>query len=96
MKMVLVAITVLSCNSVIVDSVSRKETVAHACPQTARLFYEERPEGPMDIARMQHYWSLPRDDRPPLPLPVVEDKPKAEVKKAVKKKTKRKKKKRRG
>lgn len=94
MKMVLVAITVLSCNSVTAENAARKETVVHVCPQTARLFYEERPEGPMDIARMKHYWSLPRDDRPP--LPVVKDKPKAEVKTAVKKKTKRKKKKRRG
>lgn len=90
MKMVLVGIAVLSCNSVTVESVSRKETVVHACPNTTRMYYEERPEGPMDIARMKHYWSLPRDDRPP--LPVVKDKPKAEAKK----KTKRKKKKRRG
>ena len=90
MKMVLVGIAVLSCNSVTVESVSRKETVVHACPNTTRMYYEERPEGPMDVARMKHYWSLPRDDRPP--LPVVEDKPKAEAKK----KTKRKKKKRRG
>lgn len=92
MKMVLVAITVLSCNSVTVESVDRKETVVHACPNTTRMHYEERPEGPMDIAKMKHYRSLPRDDRQP--LPVVEDKPKAEVKKAVKKKTKRKKKRR--
>lgn len=90
MKMVLVGIAVLSCNSVTVESVSRKETVVHACPNTTRMYYEERPEGPMDIAKMKHYWSLPRDDRPP--LPVVKDKPKAEAKK----KTKRKKKKRRG
>ena len=90
MKMVLVGIAVLSCNSVTVESVSRKETVVHACPNTTRMYYEERPEGPMDIARMKHYWFLPRDDRPP--LPVVKDKPKAEAKK----KTKRKKKKRRG
>lgn len=95
MKMVLVAITVLSCNSVTAENAARKETVVHVCPQTARLFYEERPESPMDIARMKHYWSLPRDDRPPLPLPVAEDKPKAEVKQAAQKKTKRKKKKRR-
>lgn len=94
MKMVLVAITVLSCNSVTVESVSRRETVVHACPNTTRLHYEERPENPMDVARMKHYWSLPRDDRPP--LPAVEEKPKAEVKKAAKKKPKRKKKKRRG
>ena len=94
MKMVLVAITVMACNSVTVESMSRKETVVHACPNTARFFYEERPQSPMDIARMKHFWSLPRDDRPP--LPVVEDKPKAEVKKVVKKKTKRKKKRRRG
>lgn len=94
MKMVLVAITVLSCNSVTVESVDRKETVVHACPNTTRMHYEERPEGPMDIAKMKHYRSLPRDDRPP--LPVVEDKPKAETKKAAKKKAKRKKKKRRG
>ena len=90
MKMVLVGIAVLSCNSVTVESVSRKETVVHACSNTTRMYYEERPEGPMDIAKMKHYWSLPRDDRPP--LPVVKDKPKAEAKK----KTKRKKKKRRG
>ena len=94
MKMVLVGIAVLSCNSVTVESVSRKETVVYACPNTTRMYYEERPEGPMDIAKMKHFWSLPRDDRPP--LPVAEDKPKAEAKKAVKKKTKRKKKRRRG
>lgn len=94
MKMVLAAITVLSCNSVTAESVGKRETVVHVCPQTARLFYEERPENPMDVARMKHYWSLPRDDRPP--LPVVEDKPKAEVKKTAQKKSKRKKKKRRG
>lgn len=94
MKMVLVGIAVLSCNSVTVESVSRKETVVHACPNTTRMYYEERPENPMDVARMKHYWSLPRDDRPP--LRVVEDKPKAEIKKAAKKKPKRKKKKRRG
>ena len=94
MKMVLVGIAVLSCNSVTVESVGRKETVVHACPNTTRMYYEERPEGPVDIAKMKHYRSLPRDDRPP--LPVAEDKPKAKAKKAVKKKTKRKKKKRRG
>lgn len=94
MKMVLVAVTLMSCNSVIVEDVGRKETVVYGCSNTARLYYEERPEGPMDVARMKHYWSLPRDDRPP--LPVVEDKPKAEVAKAAKKKAKRKKKKRRG
>lgn len=94
MKMVLVGIAVLSCNSVTVESVGRKETVVHACPNTTRMYYEERPEGPMDIAKMKHYRSLPRDDRPP--LPVAEDKPKAKAKKAVKKKTKRKKKRRRG
>jgi hypothetical protein len=92
MKMVLVAIMVLSCNSVTAENAARKETIVHACPNTARFFYEERPQSPMDIARMKHYWSLPRDDRPP--LPVVEDKPKVEAKKAVKKKTKRKKKRR--
>lgn len=90
MKMVLVAITVLSCNSVTAENAARKETVAYVCPRTARLLYEERPENPMDVARMKHYWSLPRDDRPL--LPVVEDKPKAEASK----KTKRKKKRRRG
>ena len=94
MKMVLVGIAVLSCNSVTVESVGRKETVVHACPNTTRMYYEERPEGPVDIAKMKHYRSLPRDDRPP--LPVAEDKPKAKAKKAVKKKPKRKKKKRRG
>lgn len=94
MKMVLVGIAVLSCNSVTVESVSRKETVVHACPNTTRMYYEERPEGPMDIAKMKHYWSLPRDDRPP--LVVAKDKLKTEVKKAVKKKAKRKKKRRRG
>ena len=94
MKMVLVGIAVLSCNSVTVESVGRKETVVHACPNTTRMYYEERPEGPMDIAKMQHYRSLPRDDRPP--PAVAEDKPKAKAKKAVKKKTKRKKKRRKG
>lgn len=94
MKMVLSAITVLSCNSFVVDNLTSNTTVVYVCPNTVLMRFEERLETPMDVARMKHYWSLPRDDRPP--LPVVEDKPKAETKKAVKKKTKRKKKRRRG
>ena len=96
MNMVLVAITVLSCNSLTVENLSRNETVVHVCPNTARLHYEERPRTPMDAARLKHYWSMPRDDRPP---PVAQAAPKAETKKVVKtakKKTKRKKKRRRG
>lgn len=94
MKIVLAAIIVWPCHSVVVADTEANTTIVHACPKTVTMRWEERPENPKDYAKQKHYWSLPRDDRPP--LTIAEDKPKAEVKKAVKKKTKRKKKRRRG
>jgi hypothetical protein len=91
MKLVLAAIIALPCDSPVHVDEAFSTTVVYACPNTVSYRWEERPETPMDYARQRHYWSLPRDDRPP--IAVKEEKPK--VAKAVKRKTKRKKKRRR-
>lgn len=94
MKIFLAAIVVYPCYSPIQTEPALSMTIVHACPNTVVYRWEERPETDEERAKQKYYWSLPRDDRQP--LPAVEEKPKAEVKKAAKKKLKRKKKKRRG
>jgi hypothetical protein len=91
--MLLVAIIVAPCMSQYVESHTFNTTLVHACPNTVTMVWEEHPEGPQDYARRLHYWTVPRDDRPP--FVAKQEPPKAEPAKQVKKKAKRKKKKRR-
>lgn len=92
MKSVIFAISLLPCQSEILAEPLDNVTVAFSCPKTAIVHWWEEPEGPTDIAKMKHYYSLPRDDRPPLPVA----KKKAEATTAQATKKKRKKKRRRG
>ena len=91
--MLLVAIIVSPCISKSVESYISNTTLVFSCPKTAKYIWEERPEGPVEHARRLHYWSLPRDDKPPLAV-AVQEQPKVEPAKKAKKKTKRKKRKR--
>jgi methionine-rich copper-binding protein CopC len=91
MKIVLAAIIVWPCHSVVVADTETNTTIVHACPKTVTMRWEERPENPKDYAKMRHYWSLPRDDRAPIAIAKAEP-----PKQAKSKKKKRKKKRRRG
>ena len=86
----IVALLFLPCFSEIHTLPERNETVAYACPNTAYMLVEKpkQPISPVDHAKAQHYYNLPRDDRMP---PEVK---KAVPEKKVQKKTKRKKSKR--
>ena len=99
MKMVLAAIIALPCSSPLQINDALNTLTAYSCPATVSYYWVEHPETPMDVARVKHHWSLPRDDKAPLVVaqaaPVVQEAP--VVRKASKpsKKAKRKKKKRR-
>ena len=89
MKIVLAAIIIWPCNSVVVEDIKSSTTIVHACPNTATLRWEERPENPKDYAKMRHYWSLPRDDKPPIVVAKADLPKQAKVKKKTRKKKKR-------
>jgi hypothetical protein len=91
MKMLLVAIIALPCNSAVsVDDVA-STTVVHACSNTVRYVWHERAETPMEVARQKHWRSLPRDDKPPI-VAAKEVAPKKEAKKPAKKRKSKKRK----
>lgn len=93
MKILLTAILLVPCNSAIQTEPALHTTIAHSCPDTFYLQWAEKPESPADYARRQHYWSLPRDDRPPIVEAQATNK--ASVNKKAKRKTYKKRRRRR-
>lgn len=88
MKMVLVAIILSPCNSIVQPDLTANSSIVHVCPSTVRTVWHEKPETPMDFARQRHWRAMPRDDRPPI-VTVQKQEPKKAVKKRKPKKKKR-------
>lgn len=66
MKIVLTALFIWPCNSMIHTEPAMNMTIVRACPNTVQYRWQEIPETPEERERQKYFWSLPRDDRPPI------------------------------
>lgn len=102
MKLVLMAVALLPCNSPIAHDHVENVSTVYACPDTAKLFWREIPETPTEVARFKHIQSIREYDLPPFAKAAVGKQAEAPPPKVVKKakakpkKKKAKKKRRRG
>lgn len=102
MKLVLIAVALFPCESVIAHDQRQNVSTVYACPNTARMYWQEIPETPLEVARLLHIQSIREYDLPPFAKAAVGKKTEAVAPKITKKakskpkKKKFKKKRRRG